>query len=101
MIDKEEFTMIHTLYKIGYTIRAISKIVGLNRRTISKRLQEKELQAYKKVEYKSKLDSFKNYIIQRVERASSDKTPSSVIYEEIKNYGYNRKIRNESFHLIK
>ncbi|MCT7550950.1 helix-turn-helix domain-containing protein [Aliarcobacter butzleri] len=43
MIDKEEFTVIHTLYKRGYSIRAISKIVGLNRKTISKRLQEKEL----------------------------------------------------------
>ncbi|MDD2509293.1 MULTISPECIES: helix-turn-helix domain-containing protein [Aliarcobacter] len=63
MINKEEFTVIHTLYKRGYSIRAISKIVGLNRRTISKRLQEKELQAYKKVEYSSKLDSFKDYII--------------------------------------
>ena len=36
MIDKEEFTVIHTLHKRGYSIRAISKIVGLDRRTISK-----------------------------------------------------------------
>lgn len=93
MIDKEEFTVIHTLHKRGYSIRAISKIVGLNRRTVSKRLKEKELKPYKKVEYKSKLDPYKNYIISRVQQAAPDKIPSSVIYEEIKQYGYNGKIR--------
>ncbi len=93
MIDKEEFTVIHTLHKRGYSIRAISKIVGLNRRTVSKRLQEKDLKPYKKVEYKSKLDPYKEYIIQRVQQASPDKIPSSVIYEEIKNYGYDGKNR--------
>lgn len=93
MINKEEFTVIHTLYKRGYSIRAISKIVGLNRRTISKRLQEKDLKPYKKIEYKSKLDLFKDYIIERVNQATPDKIPSTVIYEEIKKYGYDGKIR--------
>ncbi len=93
MIDKEEFTVIHTLHKRGYSIRAISKIVGLNRRTVSKRLQEKNLKPYKKVEYKSKLDPYKKYIVARVEQVLPDKIPSSVIYEEIKNYGYDGKIR--------
>lgn len=93
MIDKEEFTVIHTLHKRGYSIRAISKIVGLNRRTISKRLQEKDLKPYKKIEYKSKLDPFKKYIVSRVQQAVPDKIPSTVIYEEIKKYGYDGKIR--------
>ncbi len=34
--------MIHTLYKRGYSIRAISKIVALDRRTVSKRLKNLE-----------------------------------------------------------
>ncbi|OCL90823.1 IS21 family transposase [Arcobacter porcinus] len=93
MIDKEEFIVIHTLHKRGYSIRAISKIVGLDRRTISKRLQEKDLKPYKKIEYKSKLDLFKDYIIERVNQATPDKIPSTVIYEEIKKYGYDEKIR--------
>lgn len=93
MIDKEEFIVIHTLHKRGYSIRAISKIVGLDRRTISKRLQEKDLKPYKKIEYKSKLDLFKDYIIERVNQATPDKIPSTVIYEEIKKYGYDGKIR--------
>lgn len=93
MINKEEFIVIHTLHKRGYSIRAISKIVGLDRRTISKRLQEKELKPYKKIEYRSKLDPYREYIIERVKQASPDKIPSTVIYEEIKRYGYEGKIR--------
>ena len=93
MIDKEEFTVIHTLHKRGYSIRAISKIVGLNRRTVSKRLKENELKSYKNIQYKSKLDPYKEYIISRREQALPDNIPSSVIYEEIKKYGYEGKVR--------
>ena len=93
MINKEEFTVIHTLHKQGHSIRAISKILNLNRRTVSKRLAEQELRPYKKIEYKSKLDPYKEYIISRVQKALPDKIPSTVIYEEIKKYGYDGKIR--------
>ncbi|EQB38746.1 hypothetical protein M947_08715 [Sulfurimonas hongkongensis] len=93
MIDKEEFTVIHTLRKRGYSIRAISKIVGLDRRTVAKRLQENTLQPYKKVIYKSKLDPYKEYIISRVQQALPDTIPSTVILEEIRKYGYDGKIR--------
>ncbi len=93
MIDKEEYTVIHTLYKRGYSIRSIAKSLGLNRRTVSKRLKESELQPYKKISYKSKLDPYKNHILKRVQQASPDKIPSTVIFEEIKQYGYDGKIR--------
>ena len=93
MIDKEEFTVIHTLHKRGYSIRAISKIVGLDRRTISKRLKELQLKPYKELTYKSKLDPYKEHITSRVQQASPDKIPSTVIFEEIKKYGYDGKIR--------
>jgi len=93
MIDKEEYTVIHTLHKRGYSIRAIAKTLGLNRRTVSKRLKESELQPYKQRSYKSKLDPYKEYISARVKQAYPDKIPASVIYEEIKEYGYNGKIR--------
>lgn len=85
--------MIHTLYKQGYSIRAIARMTGLDRRTISKRLKEKGLKPRKKVEYKSKLDPFKNYIRQRIADALPNKIPSSVIYREIVDKGYEGKIR--------
>ena len=93
MITKEEFVMIHTLYKQGYSIRAISRMTGLDRRTISKRLKEKELKPRKKVKYKSKLDPFKEYIKNRIVEALPHRIPSSVIYREILSKGYEGKIR--------
>lgn len=93
MIDKEEFTVIHTLHKRGYSIRAISKIVGINRRTISKRLKETEIKPYKKITYKSKLDPYKEYITTRLTQASPEHIPSTVIFEEIKKYGFDGGIR--------
>jgi transposase len=46
MINKEDFIVIHTLHKQGHSIRAISKILNINRRTVTKRLQEQTLQPY-------------------------------------------------------
>lgn len=93
MITKEEYIVIHTLYKKGYSIRKIASIVGLNRRTVSKRLKEKDLEPYSKREYESKLDPFKTYIKKRYEEALPDIIPSTVIYKEIQEYGYDGKIR--------
>jgi transposase len=93
MITYEEFVMIHTLHKQGYSIRAIARMTGLDRRTISKRLKEKELMPRKKVEYKSKLDPFKEYIKERIAAALPHRIPSTVIYREILNKGYKGKIR--------
>jgi len=89
----------HTLKKQGHSIRAISKITKLDRRTISKRLKEDEKLLYKKREYKSHLDKYKEYIISRVNQALPNKIPSSVIYEEIKEYGYEGKIRVLQYYL--
>jgi len=93
MISYEEFVMIHTLKKQGYSIRGISRITGLDRRTISKRLKEDSLKPRKKVVYKSKLDTFKSYIEKRVKEALPDKIPSTVIYREILDMGYEGKGR--------
>jgi len=93
VISKEEFTVIHTLKNRGYSIRAIARTVGLDRRTVAKRLRETDLRAYKKITYKSKLDPYKEYITNRVQQALPDKIPSTVIFEEIKKYGYDGHIR--------
>ncbi len=49
MITYEEFIMIHTLYKQGYSMRAISRMTGIDRRTISKRLKENEYKLRERV----------------------------------------------------
>lgn len=99
MITNEEFVVIHTLKKQGHSIRSISKITKLDRRTISKRLKEDEKLLYKKREYKSHLDKYKDYIISRVNQALPNKIPSSVIYDEICEYGYEGKIRVLQYYL--
>ena len=85
--------MIHSLKAQGYSIRAIARMTGLNRRTVSKRLKEESLKPYKKRKVKSKLDNYKEYIENRIQSAFPDKIPSTVIYEEIKEMGYEGKIR--------
>jgi len=93
MITYKEFIVIHTLYTQGHSIRSIARITGINRRTISKHLKEEEMKPYKQRTYNSKLDLYKEYIDKRLGLALPHKIPSSVIYEEIKDRGYDGKIR--------
>ena len=93
MISQEEFTMIHTLKAQGYSIRAIARITGLNRRTVTRRLKEPKRKPYAGREYPSKLDAFKPYIEQRLSRALPARIPSPVILEEIASHGYKGKLR--------
>jgi len=93
VITYEEFVMVHTLYKQGYSIRAIAIMTGLDRRTVSKRLKECRLLPRKPRIYKSKLDPYKEYIKKRVAEGLPDKIPSTVIYREIQTKGYEGKIR--------
>jgi transposase len=94
MITRQEFVMVHTLKLQGYSIRAIARMTGLNRRTVTKRLKEEELKPYKKRSCKSKLDDFKGYIERKNKKSFCQiESDSSVIYEEILEMGYNGKIR--------
>ncbi len=85
--------MIHALHKQRYSIRAIARITGLDRRTVSKRLKEKELKPRKKIVYKSKLDPFKEYIKKRIVDGLPHRIPSTVVYQEILDMGYEGKLR--------
>ncbi len=62
MIQPEEVMNIKSLNKQGYSIRAISRMTGLHRDTVEKYLKEGELPIYKKINRKSKLDTFKPLI---------------------------------------
>lgn len=83
----------HTLHKKGHSFRSIAKILDLDRRTVTKRIKEKDLLPYRKVERKSKLDPFKPYIKDRLKEAYPDRIPSTVILQEIVKQGYDGKIR--------
>lgn len=85
--------MIHTLHAKGYSIRAIAKIMGLDRRTVSRRLKQDELTSYKSRNYKSILDPYKDYINKRLKQALPDYIPAPVILREITEYGYTGSLR--------
>ena len=93
MISQEEFTVIHTLKARGYSIRAIARMTGLDRRTVSKRLKERERKPYAKRNYPSKLDRFKSCIDKRLQDGLPDRIPSTVIFSEIVEKGYEGKLR--------
>ena len=82
-------------------MRAISRELCIDRRTVKKRLLEKELQPYKKPIYKSKLDDYKEQIDKRIKEAGKDFIPSTVIYEEIKSKGYKGSLRTLQLYLSK
>ncbi len=93
MITQREFIMIHELKKQGYSIHAIARITGKDRKTIRKHLQKAVLEAIQRTNRKPlKLDAFKEYILDRISK-SSFRIPSSVILKEIMTAGYTGSLR--------
>lgn len=62
MIKKETLMDIRSLAKKGHSRRQIAKMTGLNRRTVSKYLEEGTLPVYQQQQRQSKLESFKPLI---------------------------------------
>jgi len=93
MIIQEQFMEIKILAKQGKSIREITKIMGMSRNTIRKYLRQDTSPSFKKTTRPSKLDMFKTYLHERVEAASPDKIPATVLYREIKDLGYKGKKR--------
>ena len=88
MITQREFIMIHELKNQGYSIRAIARITGKDRKTIRSHLQKAALEAIQRTNKKaSKLDAFKDYILDRISK-SSFRIPSGVVLKEISTNGY-------------
>lgn len=93
MITQEEFIMIHELKKQGYSIRAISRITGKDRKTIARHLKNDELLSIKRTIGKpSKLDEFKEFILERISKTIA-RIPAIVILKEIRELGYKGRLR--------
>jgi transposase len=89
MLPTGEFFMIKDLYRQGWSISEIARHTGYNRRTVSKYAKAKVPPVSKKRSAKpSKLDAFKDYIIQRL---NSDPLTASRIYREIRDMGFTGK----------
>lgn len=93
MISQEEFIMIHTLRKQGYSLREIAKISGIDRKTVRKRLKQPELSSIIRNNKKlGKLDEYKPYILKWIGKSDA-RIPSTAILPEIQRYGYTGSLR--------
>jgi transposase len=92
MLATGEFLMLKDLYNQGLSIIEIARRTGYNRRTVSKYAKATAPPAAKKRPAKhSKLDSYKDYVIQRLN--SVPLLTASRIYHEIKGMGFTGKYK--------
>lgn len=85
MLKLEEWMEIKMLYKEGHSIRAISRMTGISRRTISKVVEEQSPKVFKKVKRKTKLDEYKKYIEIRYKQSQLS---AIRIKQEVEKMGY-------------
>lgn len=90
MLTQELLVDIHVLQRQGKGIRAIARELGLSRNTVRKYLKNKAMQAQyqQRAPRPTKLCPFKTYIDERVQAAKPDWIPASVLFRELKEYGY-------------
>ncbi|MGC8563109.1 MAG: hypothetical protein ACP5NO_07980 [Thermoplasmata archaeon] len=85
MVTKDEYYQIKAYSGIGLSLSAIAKRLNLHSKTVSKILKG----GFKEMNSVSKLDNFKDYIVQRLEKYPELTAVS--IFEEIKEMGYTGK----------
>ena len=92
MISKGDYIVIHDLYAQGKSIREIARLLKIDRRTVSKKLQEVEYKgASSRTRTKaSLLEPYKAYILEFINK-SKYRIPYSVILEDIQEFGYKGK----------
>ena len=91
MLTAEEQMEISVLARQGMGIRAIATSTGRSRNTVRRYLREPETAVRRKVpatSRRTKLDLHKRYIVGRMEAASPDTIPATVLLREIRARGY-------------
>lgn len=89
MISEGVFIVIHELHKQGNSIRAIARLLKMDRKTVKRKLENVINKAIKRtVKTESKLEPYKEYIVEFICK-SSDRMPWSVIMDDIVDMGYN------------
>lgn len=90
MINQELKMEVKILIKQGKSIRSIAKELNLSRNTVRKAMRaESSKQEIAKKERVSKLDPYKSYLRQRLQKAGVYFLPATVLRREIQMNGYN------------
>ena len=88
MLDKERCMEIRILRKQGKSIKEICRLTGHSRNTVRRYLRSDEPPTYERCPRGSKLDSFKEYINDRVEASRPHRLPATVLFREILARGF-------------
>ena len=86
MYDLQDWAAVQRVYKQTRSKRATAKILGMSRNTVRSLLEEKEAPVYKRTVYKSKIDDFKEQIIEW--RCEPFLFNGTRIFRELKARGY-------------
>ena len=96
MLTQEMVMTIHVLKKQGQAIQSIANQTGMSRNTVKKYLNQEVgcTPTYKvRANKASKLEPYKAYLQRRIQLASPDWIPASVLFKELLDQGYTGKIR--------
>lgn len=90
MLTQETLVDIHVLHRQGSSIRAIADELGVSRNTVRRYLRDlTAVPVYPKRQPRAmKLDPYKAYLAERIEAARPHWIPASVLFEEVRERGY-------------
>lgn len=90
MLTQERLVEIHVLHRQGQSIRAIARQLGVSRNTVRRYLRDlSAVPSYPgRAPRATKLEPYKPYLLARVEAAKPHWIPATVLFNEIKDRGY-------------
>jgi transposase len=88
MLVTEEAVEIRVLKRQGKSIREIARMLELSRNTVRRYLRSEGVPHYQREARPGKLDSYKEYLAERVKAAAPDWIPATVLLRELKALGY-------------
>jgi transposase len=75
---------IHVMHRQGKSIKAISRELGVSRNTVRRYLRSKSIpRAQRRSAKPTKLDGYREYLAARVEAASPDWIPATVLFARL------------------
>ena len=100
MLGQEGYVEIHVMHRQGMSIKAISRELGVSRNTVRRYLRSGTVPEPQARSAKpTKLDGYRGYLKSRVEAAHPDWIPATVLFDEIRVFGYSGGVRTVSGYL--
>lgn len=88
MVGSEAALEMRVLHRHGKSIREIAREMGVSRNTVRRYLRDEEAERYKpRLARPTKLDPFKDYLVERLAAAVPERIPGSVLLIELRERG--------------